>query len=202
MVGITYEEVSNCLKEYETAVGVLNEQMSTVATLYLAGDEAGAAAANNGATEKITAVVKAEEAFDVLIATAVDNMIANRQATVDGVSSISDIMFFVFIGAAALMVLIVNRSISAPAKNASGHLNSIIEKIENNEGDLTERIQIKSQDEVGQLVNGVNSFIAQLQEIMVKIRKESATMNEQAATITSGINESNESASSISATMQ
>ena len=202
LVGITYEEVSNCLKEYETAVGVLNEQMSTVATLYLAGDEAGAAAANNGATENITAVVKAEEAFDVLIATAVDNMIANRQATVDAVSSISDVMFFVFLGAAALMVVIVNRSISVPAKNASGHLNSIIEKIENNEGDLTERIQIKSQDEVGQLVNGVNSFIAQLQGIMVKIRKEAATMNEQAATITSGINESNESASSISATMQ
>ena len=202
LVGITYEEVSNCLKEYETAVGVLNEQMSTVATLYLAGDEAGAAAANNGATENITAVVKAEEAFDVLIATAVDNMIANRQATVDAVSSISDVMFFVFLGAAALMVVIVNRSISVPAKNASGHLNSIIEKIENNEGDLTERIQIKSQDEVGQLVNGVNSFIAQLQGIMVKICKEAATMNEQAATITSGINESNESASSILATMQ
>lgn len=178
LVGITYEEVSNCLKEYETAVGVLNEQMSTVATLYLAGDEAGAAAANNGATENITAVVKAEDAFDVLIATAVDNMIANRQATVDAVSSISDVMFFVFLGAAALMVVIVNRSISVPAKNASGHLNSIIEKIENNEGDLTERIQIKSQDEVGQLVNGVNSFIAQLQGIMVKIRKEAATMNE------------------------
>ena len=106
------------------------------------------------------------------------------------------------IGAAVFMVFVVNKSISAPAKNASGHLTSIIEKIENNEGDLTERIQIKSQDEVGQLVNGVNSFIAQLQGIMIKIRKEAATMNEQAATITNGINESNESASSISATMQ
>ena len=202
LVGITYEEVSGCLHNYEAAVDVLNEQMKTVATLYLAGDEAGAAAANNGATANITAVVEAENAFDTMIATAVDNMIANRQATVDGVSSISDIMFFVFLGAAAFMVFVVNKSISAPAKNASGHLNTIIEKIENNEGDLTERIQIKSQDEVGQLVNGVNSFIAQLQGIMIKIRKEAATMNEQAATITSGINESNESASSISATMQ
>ena len=139
---------------------------------------------------------------DVLIATAVDNMIANRTNTVNAVSSISDVMFFVFLGAAVFMVFVVNKSISAPAKNASGHLSSIIEKIENNEGDLTERIQIKSQDEVGQLVNGVNSFIAQLQGIMIKIRKEAATMNEQAATITNGINESNESASSISATMQ
>jgi methyl-accepting chemotaxis protein len=202
LVGITKEEVSGCLQKYEAAVGVLNAQMKTVAELYLAGDVAGSAAANNGATANITAVVEAETEFDALIATAVDNMIANRTNTVNAVSSISDIMFFVFLGAAVIMVFVVNKSISAPAKNASGHLTSIIEKIENNEGDLTERIQIKSQDEVGQLVNGVNSFIAQLQGIMIKIRKEAATMNEQAATITNGINESNESASSISATMQ
>ena len=47
LVGVTYEDVSTCLKNYEAAVGVLNEQMSTVATLYLSGDEAGAVAANN-----------------------------------------------------------------------------------------------------------------------------------------------------------
>lgn len=202
LAGITKEEVKANIASYEAAVDVLNEQMNTVATLYLAGDSTGAAAANNGATANITAVSKAEAEFEILITTATDNLIATRQATVDGFSSISDIMFFVFLGAAILMVIIVNKSIANPAKNASGHLNTIIEKIENNEGDLTERIEIKTKDEVGQLVTGVNSFIEQLQGIMLKIRRDAITMNEQAATITNGIKDSNESASSISATMQ
>ena len=202
LVGFTKDDVSSNLKTYEDAVAVLNDQMSEVATLYLAGDEEGAAKANNGATANITEVVKAEEAFDKLISEAVDNMIVARQEAVAGFSSISDIMFFVFLGAAALMMIIVNKSISSPAKKASGHLNHIIDKIENNEGDLTERIEVKTKDEVGQLVVGVNSFIEQLQGIMIKIRKEATTMNEQAATITDGINDSNENASSISATME
>ncbi len=202
VVGITQEEVKANLATYEKVVAALNEQMNSVATLYLAGDTEGAVAANNGATEKISAVSKAETDFESMVTTATDNLMKSREATVAGYSSISDIMFFVFLGAAALMVIVVNRSIANPAKNASGHLNTIIQKIENNEGDLTERIEIKTQDEVGQLVVGVNSFIAQLQEIMIKIRKEATTMNEQAATITSGIKDSNENASSISATMQ
>lgn len=200
--GITKEEVQANLVSYQAAVDVLNEQMNTVAALYLSGDAAGAATANNGAAANITAVSNAEEEFEKMITTATDNLIATRRATVEGFSSISDIMFFVFLGAAVLMVIEVNRSIANPAKNASGHLNTIIEKIENNEGDLTERIEIKTKDEVGQLVTGVNSFIEQLQGIMLTIRREAVTMNEQAAAITSGINDSNESASSISATMQ
>ncbi len=202
LAGVTKEEVSSNLAAYEAAVDALNEQMNTVATLYLAGDAAGAAAANNGATANVTAVTEAEAAFETMVETATDSLIKRREATVASYSSISDIMFFVFLGAAAVMLIIVNKSIARPAKNASGHLHTIIEKIEKNEGDLTERIAIKTQDEVGQLVTGVNSFIEQLQGIMLKIRKEAATMHEQAETITDGINESNENASSISATMQ
>ena len=61
---------------------------------------------------------------------------------------------------------------------------------------------MKSKDEVGQLVSGVNSFIEQLQGIMIKIRDESTHMNELVNNITTGINDSNENASSISATME
>ena len=62
--------------------------------------------------------------------------------------------------------------------------NKIMEKIDNNEGDLTERIEVKTKDEVGQLVVGVNGFIEQLQGIMLKIRDESTHMNELVGNIT------------------
>ena len=137
-----------------------------------------------------------------LIHSSEDALQAQRTATANGFSSISDIMFFVFLGAAVLMVVVVNRSIASPAKTASGHLSTIIRKIDNHEGDLTERLAVKTKDEVGQLVVGVNSFIEQLQGIMLKIRNESTNMNNIVNSITDEINESNENASNISATME
>ncbi len=200
--GVTQEEVKNALTAYESAVADLNTQAEQVASLYLKGDEEGAKTANNGATAKITAVSEAETAFMDLVKTASDSLVVSRQKSVAGYSSISDMMFFVYLGAAVLIVVIVIRTIANPAKNASGHLNKIIKQIDENEGDLTERIEIKTTDEVGQLVRGVNSFIEQLQGIMLKIRNESSHMNELVNSITNEINDSNENASSISATME
>ncbi len=202
LYGVNKSDVEAALIAYEEATAVSMKQAATVAELYLAGDPEASANANNGATKNIEAQTVAETAFMEIVKTASDNMMAARVETVNGYAKISDTMFFVFLGAAALMILYINKTVAKPAKNASGHLGQIIEKIDNNEGDLTERIEVKTKDEVGQLVTGVNGFIAQLQGIMVKIRDESTHMNELVNNITAGINDSNESASSISATME
>ena len=201
-VGVSKADVEAALTAYKEATIVVQNQAAQVAELYLAGDPEASANANNGATKNLEALGAAETAFMDLVKTACDSLILYRQETVAGYASISDTMFFVFLGAAALMIFYINKTVASPAKNASGHLGQIIEKIENNEGDLTERIEVKTKDEVGQLVNGVNGFIEQLQGIMVKIREESTHMNELVNNITSGINDSNENASSISATME
>ena len=202
LAGVSKEEVKASLTAYEEAVIVAQNQANTVGELYLAGDPEASANANNGATKNLEALGDAEAAFMDMVKTASDNLIAQKRKTVDGYAGVSDAMFFVFLGAAIIMGIYVNLSVAKPAKNASGHLKQIIEKIDQNEGDLTERIQVKTKDEVGQLVSGVNGFIEQLQGIMVKIREESTHMNELVGNITNGINESNENASSISATME
>ena len=202
LAGVTQADVNAALTAYQETVAVVQKQGATVAELYLAGDPEASANANNGATKNLEAMGAAETAFMDIVKTASDNMMAKRIETVNGYANISDTMFFVFIGAAVVMIIYINRTVANPAKNASGHLSEIIQKIDNNEGDLTERIQVKTKDEVGQLVTGVNGFIAQLQGIMVKIRDESTHMNELVNNITSGINDSNENASSISATME
>lgn len=202
LAGITKEEVKAALNAYEEAVIVVQNQANTVAELYLAGDAEASANANNGATKNLEALGAAETAFMDIVKLASDNLIEQKRVNVDGYSSISSAMFYAFIVVAVVMIFYVNISIAKPAKNASSHLSRIIEKIDNNEGDLTERIPVKTKDEVGQLVVGVNGFITQLQGIMVKIRDESTHMNELVANITNGINDSNENASSISATME
>ncbi len=111
-------------------------------------------------------------------------------------------MILVFILMVGATFLIVVRTIAGPARKASGHLNQIVEKIQKDEGDLTERITVKTQDEVGQLVSGVNGFIEQLQSLMKKIKGESARMMESADTITDRVNLSNENVNSVSAAME
>jgi len=153
--GVNKADVQAALQTYKETTAVVQEQAATVARLYLEGDEEASAAANNGATANLTAMGDAETAFMALVSKAADNLIALKQANVAMYSSISSAMFYSFVIAAVLMIFYINKTIASPAKNASGHLNKIIEKIDNNEGDLTERIQVKTKDEVGQLVTGV-----------------------------------------------
>ena len=200
--GMTKADVRAVLEAYDAAVADVQAQASTVAQLYLAGDVEGSANANNGATKKLEALGAAETAFMETVTFCADSLMAQKRANVEGYSTVGSWMFYIYAAVALFSIIYINKTVATPAKKASGHLNAIIEKIDNNEGDLTERIEVKTKDEVGQLVTGVNGFIEQLQSIMVKIRDESSHMNELVGNITSGINDSNESASSISATME
>ncbi len=202
LIGVTKEEVKAALTLYQETTAVSQAQGAKVAELYLAGDIEGSANANNGASKNMEAQGAAETAFMDIVKAASDAMMEDRIATVELYSNISNMLFFVYLGTAVLMIIYIQRTVANPAKNASGHLNQIIEKIDSNEGDLTERIEVKTKDEVGQLVAGVNGFLEQLQGIMLKIRDESNHMNQLVGNITNGINDSNESASSISATME
>ena len=101
-----------------------------------------------------------------------------------------------------ILVLIISRSVVKPIKRATNHLNEIVSGIERGEGNLTERITVKGQDEIGQLAAGINSFIEQLQGIMLKLRSGSEGMNLQVNNINSNIATSEGNASDVSATMQ
>lgn len=76
---------------------------------------------------------------------------------------IFDVILLVLAGVnIGIVVLVVFRTIAGPAKKAGKHIERIIGQVENNEGDLTERIDVKSRDEIGRLVGGFNNFIEQL----------------------------------------
>ena len=199
---VAKEDVKAALTAYQEAVAVVQNQANTVAELYLKGNEEASANANNGATKNIEALGVAETAFMDMVKHVSDSLIEQRRNSVEMYSSIASAIFYGFIVVAVVMVIFINVTIAKPAKNASGHLSKIIEKIDHNEGDLTERIQVRTKDEVGQLVTGVNGFLEQLQGIMLKIRDESTHMNELVGNMTDGINDSNENAANISATME
>lgn len=98
-----------------------------------------------------------------------------------------------------ITVLVVSSTVVKPAKASGKALGAITDKLNSGEGDLTERVPVKTKDEVGQMASGINGFIDQLQKIMKKLKNESENMEQSAQIITNQIMESNESASNVSA---
>ena len=101
-----------------------------------------------------------------------------------------------------VIVIAVRNIVSKPAKKASKQLNNIIDNINNNQGDLTERIDVKSKDEIGQLSAGINDFIGNLQNIMRQISEDASRMDETVASMNSEIATSSDSVDSIASVME
>lgn len=108
-------------------------------------------------------------------------------------------MGIIFIIAVALAVRTSKKTIISPLKNATKQLNMIIEKLKNNEGDLTVRIKNHSEDEVGQMVNGINQFLDALQNAMISIKSSSQSIYQSTENISKQIVDCKDSTSSISA---
>ena len=75
-----------------------------------------------------------------------------------------------------LCLFIIIKKIINPIKHAKNKLNYIIDEIENNNGNLTERIDIETKDEISELVYGINKFMDTLQGIIKEIQSESSSL--------------------------
>ena len=87
---------------------------------------------------------------------------------------------YILLGVSVLLVIVMGayagKNIVNPVKSAHTQLNEMIDSMKADKGDLTRRIEVKSNDEIGQLVAGLNSFIEQLQLLMQKIQSSSHNM--------------------------
>lgn len=138
----------------------------------------------------LSALAETEEEFEYIL---------EKSATKISGTVIFD---FILIGLGVVLlvisIIVVNKSVGKPAKKASARLTDIVDKIENNRGDLTERIEVKSKDEIGQLANGINSFIESLQVVIQKLQIESDNIMNSANIVNEHVDDSNRSALNVS----
>ena len=131
-----------------------------------------------------------------------DALVDQRVQASTALYTISSIIGILFFAVSVLMIFVIHFSVVKPAKDATTQLDRIICDIQNSNGDLTQRIKVKTQDEVGQLVDGVNGFMDQLQTIMKKIQSASNDMDQHVGDINVNIRKSETSAGDVSATME
>ena len=110
-------------------------------------------------------------------------------------------VILVFVGLVCFVVtaIYIANTVSKPAKHARESLEEIITKMNDGQGDLTMRIHVKSNDEIGQLSGGINDFLHQLQELMRKMQDQSTRLAEVASEIDTSVEDSNANALNVSA---
>ena len=98
---------------------------------------------------------------------------AMAEATMEEISSalatsglVSTAQLFMVVVSIVVAFLCVTR----PLKKVTKQLDEMITKLENNEGDLGERIESKQKDEIGRMVVGINLYMDKLQTIMKQIK--------------------------------
>ncbi|MDD7402490.1 MAG: methyl-accepting chemotaxis protein [Butyribacter sp.] len=120
------------------------------------------------------------------------------QTKADGTYIFNILLTVVAVIVTGIAIMLAMRSIVSPAKKVSHELNKIVKGIEAQEGDLTARIPVKSNDEIGQLASGINEFITVLQQYMVKMRTDADSMMESVEKVTKDVEDSNQSVTNVS----
>lgn len=128
----------------------------------------------------------------------IDSELNHSIIKIDGTVAFDYILLGVSAVFMAFVIVIVHRSIAKPARDAGARMNEIVDKIVNERGDLTERIEIKTKDEIARLSEGINGFMNQLQNLMQNMQQQSARMSESSSEISEQVLESNKSALNIS----
>ncbi len=196
------EELTSWVNDYGREAQVIEDKTIEIGACFLVGDVEKASALSGEIRPQSLVLADVEEKFDTLLAE------RSQAAVTDTIGSMRSYTGTVLLFLAIFLVMMVIASvfsithIALPASSAGTQLEDIISKIHNNEGDLTKRIQIQSKNEVGQLVDGINNFIEQLQGIMNIIKTQSEHMDELTSKIGANVQDSNESAGNISATME
>jgi len=196
------ELLHSSLQEYSTLILDFVATLETLADAVKMGDVEAAGRSGAALTEYYLSMEAAQQEFNATLSTVIDEVTAERVDALTRGNRLTFITFGLFIVFMISNIFITQKFISKPAKSADAELKVILDKLNSDEGDLTERINTKSNDEIGQLIKGINGLLDKLQSTMSILKTETLNMNESVNRITDGIVNSNENAVGVSAAME
>ncbi|MDE6664010.1 MAG: methyl-accepting chemotaxis protein [Lachnospiraceae bacterium] len=195
-------ELSAAYETYQNVMNVFLDYSNQIYDKAAAGDDDGVWDMVNNILSVKTPVEEAKNAYENLVTEKADNAMTHSETKINGTATFDYILIAVFILIAGITTMNVSRTVVKPAKVSGAALTGITNKIDANEGDLTERIPVSTRDEIGQMASGINHFIEQLQGIIRKLKEESANMEKSVQSVMGQITDSNENVNNVSATME
>lgn len=116
------------------------------------------------------------------------------------ISTIVCLISIAVIGAIGYLFMLF--TVVLPARKARQEIDIITKEIEESKGDLTKRLTVAQNDEVGQLIIGVNTFIANLQGIIKSMIKVNSTLKDNMARLENNVTVADTNVKETSLTMK
>lgn len=197
-------ELKSAVKKYEQFLSEVIVQFDQIQGYVDAGDFAQASVALGVDFQQLVKDMgeETEKNLTAALEQGISDMSKQYNQAVKYNLLMTKVLFSVFILIAVAVIFIMYRTISRPASEACSQLNTIIDGIDRKEGNLTQRINVRSSDEIGRLSDGVNSFIMQLQNIISNISRQSATMQQALALMNKEVNSSDDNVNYIASMME
>ncbi len=97
-----------------------------------------------------------------------------------------------------LAVLLLQHYISGPLRQVADRIRNIVK----GNGDLTRRVEVRSDDEIGEVARAFNSFADMLQDMLLKVSEDSKHLSEQVQSMTHSTAEVSAMSDDVTTTIQ
>ena len=196
------EVLTTNFQEYSTVVKGFVQTLEDLKNAVKTGDMAAMGASSAAITEYYLSLEEGQQGFNATLTGVIESVTAERIDAINRSSTLTIVTFVLFLIFMCSNIFITQKFIAIPARSAGIELRGILSNLDTDEGDLTQRIHTKSNDEIGLLISGINSLLDKLQGTMGILKTETMNMDSSVNRITERIVDSNENAIGVSAAME
>lgn len=191
-----YSSYKNYYSQFLTQFGVLEKYVNTNQTVNASK------LANNNLVDVCNSLESALDDMTNSEVEATDHAMRQMHALAAFAKTTAGVCFVFAIGALIVAFLISTRKVVNPIVKTNKELKEISALINDNNGDLTKRVNVKSSDEIGQLAQGINQFLDILQNTIGKIVEGSKNLDNMINSVGENVTVSNDNAQDVSSAME
>lgn len=191
-----YSSYKNYYSQFLTQFAVLEKYVDTNQTVNASK------LANNNLVDVCNSLESALDDMTNSEVEATDHAMRQMHALAAFAKTTGGVCFVFAIGALIVAFLISTRKVVNPIVKTNKELKEISALINDNNGDLTKRVNVKSSDEIGQLAQGINQFLDILQNTIGKIVEGSKNLDNMINSVGENVTVSNDNAQDVSSAME
>lgn len=191
-----YSSYKNYYSQFLTQFAVLEKYVDTNQTVNVSK------LANNNLVDVCNSLESALDNMTNSEVEAADHAMRQMHALSAFAKTTGGACLVVAIGALIVAFLVSTRKVVNPIVKTNKELKEISTLINDNNGDLTKRVNVKSSDEIGQLAQGINQFLDILQNTIGKIVEGSKNLDNMINSVGENVTVSNDNAQDVSSAME
>lgn len=130
------------------------------------------------------------------------DILEKQESLQQGMSSSNNVKLMIAVLSTILLLVVAAVCVINPLIAMNKKINSIMRDIEDGNGDLSKRVKVRGKDEIGQLGQGINSFILCLDNVMKEVSVHSDKLNKVTSNVSEHLGSVDSNSMDISASMQ